>query len=326
VYVPPATLDVPPEVLELWAQVVLRGELGPDGGFVGWDEPAWEGKRQELAARARPTSDFPFPGRITDDRLHWVRVQADELMVRPAVSVPSSIDPDRALPLLDRLLAAEPTAEWYLDRGGVREQLGRWEAAADDYLAARRIRPDRWYPDLDRVARDRVQGAGQPAEQYRAAVRLAEAARREKPDSPDVARTLGIAYYRAGRHRDAVAPLEEVARAYRQNLLRRFVGAQVLSPWAAAQADAAQARRLPGPLAYELWPSGPAASADRERALTLAFLAVAYHRLGMADEARARLAERRSVLANPPLPMKEGDAETQLREAIEEVEGGPGGK
>ena len=60
-------------LLELWAQVALRGELGPQGEFVKWDEPAWEKKRQELAALPAPKTDFPFPGRVATDRLHWLR-------------------------------------------------------------------------------------------------------------------------------------------------------------------------------------------------------------------------------------------------------------
>jgi hypothetical protein len=66
-YVPPPTLNVPPDVLELWVQVILRCELGPGDEIRRWDELTWKRKRQELAARARPTPGFPFPGRIVTD-------------------------------------------------------------------------------------------------------------------------------------------------------------------------------------------------------------------------------------------------------------------
>ena len=50
--IPPADrLDLPPDLLALWAQVAACGELGPSEEFVPWDEPTWQRKRQELAAR-----------------------------------------------------------------------------------------------------------------------------------------------------------------------------------------------------------------------------------------------------------------------------------
>ena len=75
-WVPAATrLDMPPDLLELWAQVAVRGEIGEDGTFVKWDEPTWERKRQELAAQPVPWPAFPFPGHVAADRLHWLRAK-----------------------------------------------------------------------------------------------------------------------------------------------------------------------------------------------------------------------------------------------------------
>lgn len=70
--IPTAHLDLPPAMLELWAQVAVRGELGPDGEFVPWNEPTWEKKRQQLAAMPTPHPDFPFPGYVATDKLHWL--------------------------------------------------------------------------------------------------------------------------------------------------------------------------------------------------------------------------------------------------------------
>jgi serine/threonine protein kinase len=70
---PPDHLNIPPEILELWAQVVVRGELDEEGAFKPWNEPTWEKKRQELAAKPVPYPDFPFPGQVAADRLHWLR-------------------------------------------------------------------------------------------------------------------------------------------------------------------------------------------------------------------------------------------------------------
>jgi WD40 repeat protein len=73
--IPTSWLDIPPALLELWAQVAVCGELGPDGEFVKWIEKTWEQKRQELAAAKPPYEDFPFPGYVATDKLHWLRAE-----------------------------------------------------------------------------------------------------------------------------------------------------------------------------------------------------------------------------------------------------------
>jgi serine/threonine protein kinase/WD40 repeat protein len=70
-------LDISPELLELWVQVALRGELNDEGLFSKWDEDTWEAKRQELASQPVPYPDFPFPGYVATDRLHWLRAEFD---------------------------------------------------------------------------------------------------------------------------------------------------------------------------------------------------------------------------------------------------------
>ncbi len=66
----PDYLEIPPDLLELWAQVAVGGHLGDDGSFVKWDEPTWEEKRQALASRPAPHPGFPFPGHVAVDRFH----------------------------------------------------------------------------------------------------------------------------------------------------------------------------------------------------------------------------------------------------------------
>jgi serine/threonine protein kinase len=73
--VPTDRLGIPSLLLELWAQVAVRGELGPAGEFVKWNEETWEKKRQELAAVPPPYPDFPFPGYVATDKLHWLRAE-----------------------------------------------------------------------------------------------------------------------------------------------------------------------------------------------------------------------------------------------------------
>jgi eukaryotic-like serine/threonine-protein kinase len=100
---PPDRLNLPPDLLELWAQVAVRGELGPEGEFVKWNEPTWEKKREELAAKPAPYPDFPFPGRVATDRLHWLRQEYE--------SASDANKPGLAKQLLDRAEATGDKAE-----------------------------------------------------------------------------------------------------------------------------------------------------------------------------------------------------------------------
>jgi hypothetical protein len=100
---PPSRLDLPANLLELWAQVAACGELGDDGRFVPWNEPTWEKKRQELADRPVPYPDFPFPGRVAADRLHWLRTKY--------ASANDADKPGLAKQLLDRAEAAGDKGE-----------------------------------------------------------------------------------------------------------------------------------------------------------------------------------------------------------------------
>ena len=40
-----------------------------------WTELEWEKKQQELASHPAPYSDFPFPGYLATDKLHWLRAE-----------------------------------------------------------------------------------------------------------------------------------------------------------------------------------------------------------------------------------------------------------
>lgn len=72
-------LTIPPEMLELWAQVVTGGELGTDGRFLPWDEPTWAAKQKQLAAMKPPYDDYPFPGWVTQEPHLWWWVQTRHL-------------------------------------------------------------------------------------------------------------------------------------------------------------------------------------------------------------------------------------------------------
>ena len=100
---PPLQADFPADLLELWAQVAVCGELGDDGQFVPWDESKWEKKRQELAARPAPWPNFPFPGNVAADRLHWLRTKY--------AGASDADKPGLAKQLLDRAEAAGDKVE-----------------------------------------------------------------------------------------------------------------------------------------------------------------------------------------------------------------------
>jgi hypothetical protein len=100
---PASHLNLPADLLELWAQVAVRGELDADGRFVAWKEATWEKKRQELAAKPAPYPDFPFPGHVATDKLHWLRQEYE--------IASDANKPGLAKQLLDRAEAAGDKAE-----------------------------------------------------------------------------------------------------------------------------------------------------------------------------------------------------------------------
>jgi hypothetical protein len=77
--------------------------LDSDGRFVAWNEATWEKKRQELAAKPAPYPDFPFPGHVATDKLHWLRQEY--------ASASDKAKPTLAKQLLGRAEAAGDKAE-----------------------------------------------------------------------------------------------------------------------------------------------------------------------------------------------------------------------
>jgi serine/threonine protein kinase len=108
-------LNVPPDQLELWVQVAVRGHLDDQGVFVKWDEETWEKKRQELAAKPAPFPDFPFPGYVATDKLHWLRAEFGE----------AATEADKLRLARDLLRRAEAA--------GDRAEAVRWRAEVAEY-------------------------------------------------------------------------------------------------------------------------------------------------------------------------------------------------
>jgi hypothetical protein len=100
---PPDHLDIHSDLLKLWAQVAVRGELDEEGVFKKWNEETWEKKRQELASEPAPYADFPFPGYVAQDRLHWLRKEYE--------AASEAEQPRLARQLLDRAEKAGDASE-----------------------------------------------------------------------------------------------------------------------------------------------------------------------------------------------------------------------
>jgi hypothetical protein len=216
----PDRLNIPPLLLELWGQVATRGHVDDEGAFVRWDEPTWEKKRQELAASPSPHPDFPFPGHLAVDRLYWLRQEYE--------NANDADKPRLAQQLLDRARAAGDTAEavrWIallasdlvgslstkpLVRADVGELIRQDVSLNSEIRAAALLKaaqlnenPQELNQESWRIA---VRAEAENDE-YRRALRWAEAAVRHKPDNSSFANTLGVLQYRNGLYREAIATL-----------------------------------------------------------------------------------------------------------------------
>ncbi len=177
---PPDHLDISPDLIELWAQVVVCGELDDGGGFTKWDEPSWEKKRQELAAVPAPYPDFSFPGHAANDRLHWLRQEFE--------NANGADKPRFAQQLLERA-----------DAVGDKSEGARWLDELKEASWAVAVRPNA------------------EEEDYRRALRWAEAAVRHVPEAWDIVHTLGMLKYRNGLYKEAIATLMRSHEANRKS-------------------------------------------------------------------------------------------------------------
>lgn len=81
-------LDFSPTLIELWAQVVVGGELSPEGLFQPWDQPTWAAKQKALAAAKSPYEDFPFPGWAAQEPNLWFFIRAGDRTSGPDHEIP----------------------------------------------------------------------------------------------------------------------------------------------------------------------------------------------------------------------------------------------
>jgi tetratricopeptide (TPR) repeat protein len=242
--------------------------------LVKWDEPTWERKRQELASIARPVGAFPFPGNVAQDPLYWLRNE-----IRAVGRTPE------AIPLLDRLIAAEPKWENYLFRGELFSELGKHGLCARDMVEATRLAGPRFWrwsgkqvvPDFAwRIAHS----SSLLQEDYEEALSLVKAIPTEWRSEADI----GTLLYRLGRYPEA---LEVFSRVEWERIGPCFVMA-FAAPWSVS----------------------PLAQGVRYDLDTQAMMAMCLFRMGRPDAAKARLALARKVVAQEE--WREPDFPTQI--------------
>jgi tetratricopeptide (TPR) repeat protein len=133
---------------------------------------------------------------------------------------------------------------------------------------------------LDEAAWKVVRSAGRTADEYRLALRQAQAARAIDPENGDYLTVLGVAQYRLGLHAEAVATL------------------------ARAEAIASQAKSVI---------LGALLGGSKHTPEELAFLAMAHHQLGHQEQAKAYLDRFRESVMKPQF--RHADLRSVLTEA-----------
>ncbi len=269
--IPSPDLVFDDDTLRLWAEVLVRGELNPANGFlVPNDETTWDAKRRELLRRSKPTGNFPFPGVFAEDGLHWVRKGLEEASDVSAKQV-----------LLDRLVAAEPTADHYTRRAHFHADTGRYDLFLRDTFSAEDLetratgRPVYRMPPHTILieggpAEKIIYTPGLPREHYELALRWYTSF----DPKYDLIRERGVALYRLGRYDEAIELLtkSEIAAAAR-------LAAAMLS-----------STNWPSTLAV---PVCEASLFERDEIKSMT-IALCLLRLGRHEEAKTRLAQARA--------------------------------
>lgn len=281
-----AALDA--ELLQKWCQVITRGKLDESGQFGKFDEATWEQARLELThlLDANPNSQS-LRSAVTDS-LYWLRQEIK--------------DSSAPLPLLDRLVAAEPNWPNYSQRSAAHANLGHWDLAIRDELEAGRLAGNRyWLRHSDWTLGGRlVQAPGHPREHYELALRWTEARIRAGINDERALFlvgyaekvTNGLALFRLGRYSDALATL-------RKRDVRKLthVAGMLMSPWNVLYYYPAQPPGNFGsatpPLTMDLFTFDP---------VDLTVRAMCHHHLGQPQEAGASLQQVRRLVGKDSTP------------------------
>ena len=307
-----ASLD--PELLRKWCQVITRGKLDEAGRFSKLDEAAWEKARLELAHLLGANPNAQSLRAAVSDPLYWLRQEIEDSKSRS----PS----DSLLPLITRLIAAEPTWPNYSQRAEAHVEQKHWDLAIQDNLEAARLTGERYWlgstsSDWQVGARS-VQAPGHSKEQYERALRWVEARTLagvvDLPvylDQYRPRRTViaSLALFRLGRYAEALAALQK-------SDVSMYSGAagMLMSRWNLLTVVPffPDNSRIEHIMLKEF-------SFDP---VDLLVRAMCHHHLGHPKEAKARLNEARDILPKNAEAI-DADQRAFLREAESLIEGKP---
>ncbi len=311
------------ELLQKWCQVITRGKLDEGGRFSKFDEATWQKARLELAQLLDANPVAQSLRFAVTDPLYWLRQEIKD-------SEGKNLTP---LPLLDRLVAAEPTWPNYSKRAAAHAKLEHWDLAMRDELEAARLTGERYWlggsPFTDwQLAVSVVMAPDRPREQYelllcwleargRAGVsdepttggsgNLAPQTSQYQPRRPVL---TGLAQFRLGRYADALATLQGA----KVPMFAEAAG-MLMSPWSLLI------------LMNVERPAGPLVAARRVSIRTYAFdpvdlmvRAMCHHHLGHPQEARAWLEQARDMFPKDRQSINAGQV-AFLREAESLIEG-----
>jgi len=297
------------EVAQLFAEVVTCHELDPGGSTGRLDEPAWDKRRRQLAARldGHPPS-VPIT-QVASDPWYWLRRHVDGAKTE-----------EEQIKYLDRLIAVEPTWQNYDRRASAHRSQGHLTEAARDVLEAGKLAgKGYWLQPQGNTIPGLAYGLiwsekGRP-EEHQLGLQLADARSAAIPEDRDLRLLLATAHYRLGHHAEALSLLEPWQRE-RDRAIVSQVG-QFFMPGLPVPG-------LPGAL-FDWRPL------EGHVVQAMAFLAMTHHRLGHRDRARAALADLRTFegFHRPGMPgmwgrgSTEDDYRTLLREAEALIEGRP---
>jgi serine/threonine protein kinase/tetratricopeptide (TPR) repeat protein len=311
-----ADASLAPELLQKWCQIITRGKLDEGDRFSKLDEAAWEKARLELTHLLDANPNAQSLRAAVSDALYWLR---QEIKDRESSNPPIS-----PLPLLDRLLAAEPTWPNYSHRAAAHAEQDHWDLAIQDDLEAARLAGERYWlggasSDWQVGARS-VQAPGHPQEQYERALRWVEARTRAGVYDLQISHALyvpssnviaSLALFRLGRYAEALATL----RKSDVRMLSQATG-MLMSPWnllTMMSYETSGNRQESPEITIRIFDFDP---------VDLLVRAMCHHRLGHPKEANARLNQARGILPKNTEAIN-ADQRAFLREAESLIEGKP---